>query len=90
MQKGSSFVELKKFKSKVDKVIKRLSVHKAFGHLVKALASMSQDFANKAAVEKVLALFNGLELNLNENRANMDIVNAAEIATFEEFMRICA
>jgi len=50
---------------------------------------MSQDFADGAAVQKVLDLFNSLELNLHESREEMDRVNAEQIVVYNAFMTMC-
>jgi len=85
---GASFVEITKAKKNIKKLIKKLSVSSKWGHIAKVLVEMSQDFANGEAVQKVMQLFDDLELNLHESRAEMDRVNAQQIQTYMTFMTV--
>jgi hypothetical protein len=85
---GASFVEITKAKKNIKKLIKKLSVSSKWGHIAKVLVEMSQDFANGEAVQKVMQLFDDLELNLHESRTEMDRVNAQQIQTYMNFMTV--
>jgi len=86
---AGSFVQVTKAQKNIKKLIKKLSVSSKWGHIAKVLVEMSQDFANAGAVQKVLDLFNSLELNLHESREEMDRVNAQQIVVYEAFMLQC-
>jgi len=87
LQSGAaSFVEITKAQKNIKQLVKKLSANSQWGHLVKALIEMSQDFANTEAVEKVLQLFLTLEGNLHVSREDMDAVNVQQIALYNAFM----
>jgi len=87
LQSGAaSFVEITRAQKSIQKIVKKLQVNSQWGHLVKTLVEMSQDFANADAVSKVLALFTTLQGNLHVSREDMDAVNVQQIALFNAFM----
>ena len=89
LQSGSaSFVEITRAQKSIKKIVQKLSVNSKWGHLVKTLIEMSQDFANADAVEKVLQLFTTLEGNLHVSREDMDATNAQQIVVYNAFMEV--
>jgi chromosome segregation ATPase len=85
---AASFVEVTKAQKNIKKLIKKLSVSSKWGHIAKVLVQLSQEFASGEAVDKVLGLFEELEMNLHESRAEMDRVNAQQIESYNNFMEI--
>merc|ERR1712151_977645 len=86
MNGGASFVEVQRAQRSVKKLTKQLKVSSKWGHLVKALVELTQDFANKEAVGKVHGLFTDLLGNLHVSREQMDAQNAREIELYNAFM----
>jgi len=80
LQNGdASFVQVTKAQKNIKKLINKLSVSSKWGHIAKVLVELTQDFANVEAVQKVMDLFDALEINLHDSRAEMDRVNAQQI-----------
>ena len=76
---GKSFVQMNTAKTHINKIVRKLQVSTKWGHLAKALLSLTQNFANKGAVQKVLNLFVKLQDNLFTSREAMDADNAQDI-----------
>jgi len=53
-----------------------------FTHLAKALVSLTQDFADNRATNKVHELLTELEENLRQSRVDLDTDNNSQIEAF--------
>jgi len=90
LQNGDgTFVQITKAKKNIKKLVNKLSVSSKWGHLARVLVELTQDFADGAAVQKVMDLFMDLQGNLIVSKEEMDAVNAQQIVVYNAFMISC-